>query len=235
LRQNNIRVRRAVLASGAITVTSALAATPMLAQADSVATATPAASTTLTARAASTLSVDRVRRNVVAGGTVVVKGSLRPLTGERPIRLQIQRRHGWRTVDRDTTTAAGSYLLKWRARGSVSVKARLIYAGNDEQMPVRRRIGFLNVYRSAFASYYGPGLYGNHLGCGGRLMPGTIGVAHKHLRCGSRVTLRYRGRVVHARVIDRGPYVSGREFDLTAATKTRLGFGSTGRIQVATG
>ena len=35
-----------------------------------------------------------------------------------------------------------------------------------------------------------------------------------------------------ARVVDRGPYVGGREFDLTAATKSRLGFGSTGNILV---
>jgi len=32
-------------------------------------------------------------------------------------------------------------------------------------------------------------------------------------------------------VIDRGPYVGGREFDLTAATKRALGFGSTGYVQ----
>jgi rare lipoprotein A len=31
-------------------------------------------------------------------------------------------------------------------------------------------------------------------------------------------------------VIDRGPYVGGREFDLTEATRNRLGFGSTGTI-----
>ena len=33
-----------------------------------------------------------------------------------------------------------------------------------------------------------------------------------------------------ARVIDRGPYVSGREWDLTSALKAKLGFGSTGTV-----
>ena len=33
-------------------------------------------------------------------------------------------------------------------------------------------------------------------------------------------------------VIDRGPYVAGREFDLTAATKRALGFGDLGTIWV---
>jgi rare lipoprotein A len=34
-------------------------------------------------------------------------------------------------------------------------------------------------------------------------------------------------------VVDRGPYVGGREFDLTAATRSRLGFDGTGTILVA--
>jgi rare lipoprotein A (peptidoglycan hydrolase) len=38
---------------------------------------------------------------------------------------------------------------------------------------------------------------------------------------------------VRVRVVDRGPFVAGREFDLTAATKRRLGFGSVGTIWVA--
>jgi rare lipoprotein A (peptidoglycan hydrolase) len=35
---------------------------------------------------------------------------------------------------------------------------------------------------------------------------------------------------VNVRVIDRGPYVGDREFDLTSATRDDLGFPSTGRI-----
>jgi rare lipoprotein A (peptidoglycan hydrolase) len=35
---------------------------------------------------------------------------------------------------------------------------------------------------------------------------------------------------VRVPVVDRGPYVGAREFDLTAATKARLGFGSTGTV-----
>ena len=47
---------------------------------------------------------------------------------------------------------------------------------------------------------------------------------------GDRFALHYRGHTVRVPVIDRGPYVGGREFDLTAATKARLGFGSTGVV-----
>jgi rare lipoprotein A (peptidoglycan hydrolase) len=44
------------------------------------------------------------------------------------------------------------------------------------------------------------------------------------------VKLRYRGRSVTVPVIDRGPYVAGRSYDLTAATKARLGFPGVGII-----
>jgi rare lipoprotein A (peptidoglycan hydrolase) len=76
----------------------------------------------------------------------------------------------------------------------------------------------------AVASWYGPGLYGNHLACGGTLQPTTFGVAHKALACGTKVRLCVK-RCVTAPVIDRGPYVAGRTFDLTAPVKNAIGAG----------
>lgn len=66
-------------------------------------------------------------------------------------------------------------------------------------------------------SWYGPGLYGNNGACGipGGLQKDTVGVAHRTLPCGTKVTFRYKGRTVVARVIDRGPYVAGRTWDMT--------------------
>ena len=90
--------------------------------------------------------------------------------------------------------------------------------------------GRVNVYRPAHASWYGPGFYGHRTACGGTLTASVVGVANKSLPCGTRVTLRYGRRTVTARVIDRGPYSGAREFDLTAATKRRLGFPSTGIV-----
>ena len=52
----------------------------------------------------------------------------------------------------------------------------------------------------------------------------------KTLPCGTLVKLRYGGRSVSVPVVDRGPYVAGREFDLTQATKQALGFGDTGEV-----
>ena len=72
-------------------------------------------------------------------------------------------------------------------------------------------------------SYFGPGLYGNGTACGLTLTSALQGVAHRTLPCGSPVTLRYAQQTVTVPVVDRGPYVSGREFDLTYATKLSLG------------
>lgn len=65
-------------------------------------------------------------------------------------------------------------------------------------------------------SWYGPGFYGNRTACGVVVLEKhTIGVAHRSLPCGTRVTFRHDGKTVVTRVIDRGPYVAGRIFDLT--------------------
>lgn len=91
-------------------------------------------------------------------------------------------------------------------------------------------------FRSAWASWYGPGLWGNVLGCGdGRLHTWTRGVAHRTMACGTKLRI-CAGRCSTARVIDRGPFVAGREFDLTAKTaglvKLRVGSRGVGRIHV---
>ena len=96
----------------------------------------------------------------------------------------------------------------------------------------RDRSGGSTSTGSALASWYGPGLFGNQLGCGGTLKTGSLGVANKSLPCGTKVTFRHHGRVLRVPVIDRGPYVGGREYDLTAATARKLGFSGHGPIQV---
>ncbi len=104
---------------------------------------------------------------------------------------------------------------------------RLRFAGDASDPATRRPLGRLNVYRLAQASWYGGG---GGLACGGELTSTTMGVANKTLPCGTLITLRYGDRTVRVRVIDRGPYVAGREFDLTEATKHALGFGDVGEV-----
>lgn len=88
-------------------------------------------------------------------------------------------------------------------------------------------------YRAVKATWYGPGLYGNQLACGGRLTHRTLGVAHRRLPCGTKVALRYHGRTVVVPVIDRGPYARGVSYDLTQATAQKLGMTQTARVAAA--
>lgn len=92
------------------------------------------------------------------------------------------------------------------------------------------------------ASWYGPGLYGNTTACGQVLQPGTAGVAHKGMACGKRVRICLAaargcaGPLVTTRVIDRGPYVGGRTFDLTAPVRDAIGMGGgTAAVRYAAG
>jgi rare lipoprotein A len=174
----------------------------------------------------------RRRVNVLAGRRALVRGAVRPAVAGRAVTLQRRAGHGWKTLAHRTTRAAGRFTFRFRPRRPLSAVLRVRAAGTPQVAATRETVGRLNVYRRAFVSWYGPGLFGQRLGCGGTLTPGTLGVANKALPCGTRVTLRNRGRTIRVRVIDRGPYVGGREFDLTSATKDRLGFGGVGSIMV---
>jgi rare lipoprotein A (peptidoglycan hydrolase) len=76
---------------------------------------------------------------------------------------------------------------------------------------------------TALAGSSGPAAFGRRTACGGVIHPDTVGVAHPTLPCGARLFITYRGQTVLTQVIDRGPYVPGRKFDLTDALARRLG------------
>jgi len=230
LRLLNLRV---LGLSGALLSTTILTVAPAIANSDTHSpAAAPAAATPVASKASSSLTVSSVRRTVMAGKRVVVRGTLRPApAGRAVVSLQIGKRGGgWLTVDHDRTSSKGRYVLAWRASKTGTRRVRVHFGGTRQLSSARHLAGTTSIYRRALASWYGPGLYGGHLACGGTLTPGTLGVANKSLPCGTKVTLHYHGRTVRVPVIDRGPYVGAREFDLTAATKAKLGFGSTGTV-----
>ena len=229
---------RAVLSGGALFIAYSCAAAMPAASAGASSSASPAApaddsqGTTTTTPAptanASQVAVSGRRLNVRMGRRAVVRGRTRPAGST--VALQVRRRGRWVTLDRDRTDARGRYVLRDRVRRPMSVRARVRVSRGPAGV---RRIGRLNVYRHALASWYGPGLYGNRTGCGGRLGFSQLGVAHKSLPCGTLVTFRNpaNGAVVTVPVIDRGPYVAGRNWDLSAATCTALSHCYTGPIQ----
>jgi rare lipoprotein A (peptidoglycan hydrolase) len=176
----------------------------------------------------SRVGVAKRQLDVKAGRPFAVVGRVLPAAAGLVALLQIRRGSHWVTLDRDRTAASGRYVLRDRVGRPMSVRARVRVVGADGR--VRRTLGRLNVYRTSYASWYGPGFYGRRLGCGGTLTAGRMGVAHKTLPCGTKVTFRHGDRTVRVPVIDRGPYVGGREYDLTAATAQRLAFSGHGAI-----
>ncbi len=146
---------------------------------------------------------------------------------DRTVALEERRGDRWVTVDRARTERHGRYRLVFRpgAPGTVSLRVRVAGAGSGAA--ARRTLGAVNVYRRAAASWYGGG---GPLACGGTLTDATLGVASKTLPCGKLILFRVGHRTVRLPVVDRGPYVAGREFDLTAAAKRALGFGDLGTV-----
>jgi rare lipoprotein A (peptidoglycan hydrolase) len=89
-------------------------------------------------------------------------------------------------------------------------------------------------FRYAGASWYGgTSMWGRSTACGQVLRPSTVGVANKTLPCGTPVKFVWHGHSIVAPVIDRGPYVKGRAWDLTSAAAEALEFEGVGRIRYA--
>ncbi len=178
-------------------------------------------------RVRSHISLHVSGHDVVGGRRVVMRGRMRP-GGSHRVKVVVRGPRG--TIVGTASKRSGAFTLSWRPRrtGSYQVRAYVLHDKRIRaSVSAARRV---TAYRPAAASYYGPGLYGGALACGGTLQPGTLGVASKTLPCGSKVKLLYRGRTLTVPVVDRGPYVAGRDFDLTAATKARLRFPDTGML-----
>jgi len=103
----------------------------------------------------------------------------------------------------------------------------------SESTPSSGGLVFSSPMRSAGATWYGPGLYGNSTACGQTLRPATLGVAHRTLPCGTAVKLVYGGRSLVTRVIDRGPYSEGNDFDLTNGARRVLDFEGVDQVRYA--
>lgn len=122
--------------------------------------------------------------------------------------------------------------------GAVPARAQTGGAGvplPESSLPSGEGMVFSSPMRSAGATWYGPGLYGNGTACGQTLLPGTIGVAHRTLPCGTTVKFAYRGRALITKVIDRGPYTAGNAFDLTNGARLALDFEGVDRVRYAIG
>lgn len=88
-------------------------------------------------------------------------------------------------------------------------------------------------WHSALAGVRPTGDFGGRTACGEVLRPTTLGVSHPVLPCGAKIYISFDGRHVLTQVIDRGPFVPGREFDLTAPLADRIGLAGIQRVRWA--
>lgn len=181
-------------------------------------------------RSRAKVSIDHVRRNVAPGHSVIASGTLTPHSMGRVVHLDKKTGKGWSTVDRTLTRKGGDFRLTYKPKDTGRMSLRVRFPGDKGARAATKWAGYANAFRRANASWYA--LYGSRTACGQTLTRSTLGVANKSLPCGTKLTVRYHGRSVHVKVIDRGPFVGGREFDLTAATKRKLRFGNLGTVLV---
>jgi hypothetical protein len=132
------------------------------------------------------------------------------------------RRYGPVKVSGNFDAATTSAVRRFQSEAGLAV---------DGVVGPQTRPKLVALMRYRLATWYGPGLYGNRTACGKRLHRTTLGVAHKSLPCGTRVTFYRSGRFVTVPVIDRGPFRHGVAWDLTAAAARKLGMASTSRLR----
>ena len=82
------------------------------------------------------------------------------------------------------------------------------------------------------ASWYGPGFAGLTTASGEPFDPNGYTAASKTLPLGTKLIVTYNGKSVVVRVNDRGPYVAGRDLDLSQAAAEYIGLTAVGYAPV---
>lgn len=82
------------------------------------------------------------------------------------------------------------------------------------------------------ASWYGPGFHGRRTANGERFDQNGLTAAHKTLPFGTKVRVTKGDRSVVVRINDRGPFVRGREIDLSRGAAQAVGLLSAGIASV---
>ena len=105
-------------------------------------------------------------------------------------------------------------------------------AGGGHDLPGAVSVrGTSSGYYTSRAAPYGPSAGHTRTACGDAFTAKTQGIAHPVLPCGVKIYVRFHGKEVLTQVIDRGPNVPGRDFDITKALADRLGLHGTQTIQ----
>ena len=166
-------------------------------------------------------------QHVRVGRKVTLRGRLLPRAPGRHVRIEMRVKRHWTRID-GGFAGDGAYRRRFKTRFPYRRRLRATFRGdrlNSSAVNHER----LWVYNNGPATYYGPGFFGNRTACGRTLHPRTLGVAHRTLPCGTRVSLLYNRRTITVPVIDRGPYGAS-NWDLTQRTARRLHFSGRGTV-----
>lgn len=165
----------------------------------------------------------------LAGSVAQLQGQLGPMDGGAKVLVQVREQAGgWQSIGTTKAGAGGVFAIRWRTRHIGVFAVRALRA--DGAAAADSATGQFEVFRATVASWFGPGNYGQPTACGQMMTPQLLGVAHLKLPCGTLVDITYGGRRLTVPVVDRGPYVSGVSYDLTAATAQALGVTETVRL-----
>jgi rare lipoprotein A len=88
---------------------------------------------------------------------------------------------------------------------------------------------------AATASYYGGKFHGRRTASGQIYNQNAHTCAHKTLPFGTRLRVTYNGRTTQCVVNDRGPFIRGRDLDLSMACARELGLtkAGVGRVTIS--
>ena len=179
-----------------------------------------------------------VPKTIQVSKKTTVTGTLTPLapTAAKTEVVSIQKKtHGrWSQDGKDahvlvnTQRAHGHFHVSIALNQTGIVGLRAKVASLHQAMPVAgvsdvklAHVTAPPMYASQASFYTDVGL---GLACGGTMGSDTLGVANKTLPCGTLVTIQYHGITITVPVIDRGPFVADRNFDLSSAVVVALHF-----------
>ena len=114
------------------------------------------------------------------------------------------------------------FILEWAAAVAMVAAIPLVVVGKA----IGDKAGLVT------ASWYGEKYRGKPTASGSLFDPDKLTAAHRKLPFGTRVRCRLGPRFVVVTITDRGPFVKGREIDLSRAAFRQLAHTDAGLIQI---
>jgi rare lipoprotein A len=169
----------------------------------------------------------RLTRTIVFAATLTAAGCVSSAgTGTRGPSAELQ--PAIATTTQSDVLAAAQRLAQQPARAVTAADS-----ADPAGLSGARDAAVLEV-QTGVASYYANSLAGRRTASGERYDPQDLVAAHRDLPFGTilRVTNLTNDRAVEVRVIDRGPFTSGRVLDLSRRAAEELDMISAGHVQV---